>query len=300
MTISAFQGPVGTFGQGTYSDYNPEAGPSFFYSGAGILDPRTPFTYQPGQDFGAPTYMFLGFTDIPLVDQAPSTISATNISAAAVPTAGTALTLVSSTGGGITVGQSITNSATGTAVTGLLVIDSAPAGVAFGSANTVKIWDPTKAVARNVCITSVGDDHLATVLVSGYDQYWYPVSERITLSNATVASGKKAFKYIASIVPSGTLSGSNISVGTGDVYGLPLRADQWAYVSVFWNGALITSSTGFTVADTTNPATTTTGDVRGTYAVQSASDGTKKLQVFLTPQVSNIGTIAGLFGITQI
>jgi len=50
---------------------------------------------------------------------------------------------------------------------------------------------------------------------------------------------------------------------------------------------------------TTSPATTTTGDVRGTYALQSAADASKRLVVrqFVTP--ANMGSIAGLFGVTQ-
>jgi hypothetical protein len=50
---------------------------------------------------------------------------------------------------------------------------------------------------------------------------------------------------------------------------------------------------------TTSPATTTTGDVRGTYAVQSATDKTKRLFFYQNPPVTNIGSVAGLFGVTQ-
>ena len=53
-------------------------------------------------------------------------------------------------------------------------------------------------------------------------------------------------------------------------------------------------------AVTTNPATATTGDVRGTYALQgSASNGTRRLVMLNHPTVGNIGTAAGLAGVPQ-
>ena len=69
MSISAVSGPVVSYGQAPYADYNPEAGPSLFYSGVGILDPRPQFTYEPGQAFGNITAGFLGTTGFSLLTQ---------------------------------------------------------------------------------------------------------------------------------------------------------------------------------------------------------------------------------------
>lgn len=305
MAVDGFSGPLVSFGfaaagggLGYAQDSNPDAGPSMFYSGFAILDPRTPFTYSPGQKSTKPFYGFLGSSPA-VVDAAPSALSTTAIAAAQVPTAGTALTLVSASGAGITVGASVVNALTGRSVGSLLAIDGAMGSVGFGSAGSVSIWDPTKAIARNVQIASTGNDSTATFTVRGYDVYGYPLTEVITGANVGTAAGHKAFKYVASITPAGTLSGSNVSAGQGDTYGFGLRVDQWAYADIYWAGALVTSNTGFTAADTTSPATGTTGDVRGTYHVQSASNGTNKLQVFITPQVANIGSVTGLFGVTN-
>lgn len=303
MSKSAMSGPLIVWGQNpqngqTPPDYNGDLGPSLVYGGIGLIDPR--FGYQNGGPDSNVAVGFLGTTDIPVVDQVPSAISTTAIAALQVPTANTALTLVSTTGAGITVLSSALQLVNGNTIpSGALAIDGASGSVQFGTNLAVNIWDPTKAIARNIQIASVGDDTGATFLVSGYDVYGYPMSERITGVSGATATGKKAFKYVTSVVPAGTLSGSNVSVGQGDTYGFPLRDNRFPYVSIFWNDAYITSKTGWTAADATSPATTTTGDVRGTYTVQSASDGTKRLVIFETPQVSGISSNAGLFGQTQ-
>ena len=91
----------------------------------------------------------------------------------------------------------------------------------------------------------------------------------------------------------------NYSVGTTDIYGLPLRSDNFGDLAINYNATGITASTGYVAAVTTSPATTTTGDVRGTYALQSAADASKRLVVrqFVTP--ANMGSVSGLFGVTQ-
>lgn len=301
MPVTAWNGPVGTFGADAF-DNNAQAGPAFWFNGDCLLDPRTVFTYVPGNGNDKAFFAFGTSAGIPVIDQVPSALTTTAIAAAQVPVANTPLTLVSSSGAGITVGQSVVNANTGQTVTGLLAIDGAMGSVAFGtgvgSGGPVHIWDPTKSIARSLQIASVGNDSAATATVRGYNIYGFPMSETITLSNAGTAAGKKAFKYIASITPAGTLSGSNVSVGQGDKYGFPLRCDRIGYTSIWWNSTLNTGASGtFAAADTTSPATATTGDVCGTWLVPSASDGTKRLQVFITPAIGNIGSNTGLFGV---
>lgn len=298
MSASAFSGPLVVYGAAPYAtETNEDRGPSAFDQGMALLDPRTPFTYTPGISDTRKFYGHLA-SGVVCIDAVPSTLSAANIAAAQVPVAGTALTLVSSTGSGITVSTSITSASTGLAVTGLLAIDTAMSPVTFGSAAQTSVWDPTKAISRNLRITSVGDDSGATFTVVGYDLYGYPVTETITGANAGIAAGVKAFKYIASVTPAGTLSGSNASVGTGDVIGLPLRADYFGQVRIVYNDAAITATTGFTAA-VTSTATATTGDVRGTYALQTASNGTRRLHVYVHPSVANISSSTGLYGVAQ-
>lgn len=296
MSVTAYSGPVVTFPEG---NANPDAGPSPFQFGTSLIDPRPAYTYVPGQAAIKPIMGFIDGSYV-VVDQAPSTISAVNIAASQSPAAG-AITLVSATGAGITAGVSITRADTGATVTGLLAIDGAMGTVKFGVSQTIQIWDPTKAISRNVRLTSGGNDTGITFTVNGYDVYGFPMSETITGANAGVASGAKAFKYIASVSHTGSVAGT-LTIGAGDVYGLGIRADNFFYTDIYWNSAFITATTGFTAAVTTSPATKTTGDVRGTYAVQTASDGTKKLQVAITVSVVNLNAtdpVVGLFGVTQ-
>ena len=280
--------------------YDNGIGPLASYAGSSLLDSRN--GYDPGQADSNPIYQWCYSGQFVTVDQVPSTISAVNIAASQTPVAGTPLTLVSTTGAGITVGVTAINRVTGASVSNLLAIDGAAGIVTFAAAASgsqiMQAYDPTKAIARNVRITSVGVDTGATFKVSGYDIYGTPMTETITGASATVASGKKAFKYISSIGPAGTLSGSAVTVGTGDVYGLPIRADSFFYQQIVWNNAGITATTGF-VAAVTSTASSTTGDVRGTYNVQSASDGTKRLICFQTIPVANVGTSNGVSGVAQ-
>jgi len=303
MSIEAIEGPVvvfktnpqGSSGSGS-ANQNPQEAPSLFHQATAMLDPRIQFTYYPGSAVSRKSYGFLA-SEVIVCNAVPSAISAVNIAASQSPGAG-AITLVSSSGAGITVSTSITRGDTGATVTGLLAIDTAFAGVGFGQDTTVNMWDPTKAISRNVRLTSGGDDSGIVFTVSGYDLYGFPMSEAITGANAGVASGAKAFKYISGVTHTGSVA-TTLTIGTGDVIGLPLRADYFSECRIFYNNAAITASTGFVAAVTTSPATTTTGDVRGTYALQAASDGTKRLQIYMSPSVNNISSITGQFGVAQ-
>lgn len=303
---TALSGPLIVFGQrlppgsGVAGVTNVDQAPSLIWGGTGLFDPRGGYNRYRSGALG-----FVGSTNIPVIDAVPSTISAVNIAASQSPGAG-AITLVSVTGAGVTVLSAATTVwPSGNAIpAAALALDGAPGLVAFGVAdlstgNTqVSIYDPTKALSRNVRLTSGGNDTGITFTVSGYDLYGYPMTETITGANAGVAAGVKAFKFITGVTHTGSVA-TTLTIGTGDVYGLPIRVDTLGYVDIVFNAAKITATTGFVPAVTTSPATATTGDVRGTYAVQSASDGSKRLQVFVTPSVANVGTNVGLFGVTQ-
>ena len=159
---------------------------------------------------------------------------------------------------------------------------------ALASSGTV-----TLDVPRNVIIDAAGAA-TAVLTVTGTDVYGIPMSEAITLNGTTAVAGKKAFKTITRVAASA--AATDFFVGTGDVFGLPIRANSRNYVQTAWGGAFVTTGT-FTAAVTTSPATTTTGDVRGTFAPADAADASKRLTLWVF--VADDDTQTGLYGVTQ-
>ena len=301
MTISAVSGPMIAYGQSPYaaSEYNPELGPSMFYAGAGILDPRAPFTYKAGQDFGQPVCGFFGFTEIITLNVVPAAAATGAIAAAQNVTSGTAMTLPSTTANGVTVASSVTNFNTGLNVTGLLAIGGPTGRVKFGSSGTIQLWDSTTMLSRVLSITGVASGTGGAFKIAGYDVYGVPMTETITVgAGVNTVSGLKAWKYVASVTPQFT-DAHTYSVNTTDVIGFPLASYYFGDLFINYPSLGITASTGYLPAVTTSPATSTTGDVRGTYALQSASNGTNRIIITQTPLIANIGSITGLFGVTQ-
>lgn len=148
-------------------------------------------------------------------------------------------------------------------------------------------------VPRNVVVDAAGAA-TAVLTIYGTDAYGISMSEAITLNGTTAVAGKKAFKTITRVAASA--AATDFFVGTGDVFGLPFRADSRNYCLTAWNGAFVTTGT-FVAAVTTSPATTTTGDVRGTFAPADAADGSKQLTVWM--YIENPDTVTGLYGVTQ-
>lgn len=274
-------------------DYNADLAPSLFSQGVMLLDPRATQGVTAGFYMGG---------DIIAIDQVPSTITTANIAALANVTAATPMTLVSSSGAGITLTTTATVIAqTGKTVpAGVLCIDAVPAAISFGSSGAVTVLDPRKSVARAISITAAASAVGMDMTVVGYDLYGVPMTETITVAaGAATSNGKKAFKFVTSVTPAST-DAHNYSVGLSDIYGFPIAVYDQGAVSLVWNSIGITAVTGWLAADATT-ATATTGDVRGTYAVQSASDGAKRLALAAAPVLTSIQSnpTTGLFGVAQ-
>jgi hypothetical protein len=304
MAESSLGGPL-LIEQG-YSD--PDLGVSLATGGIGLKDTRFGTPYGAA---GATAYGFLGTTSIPVIDQVPSTVSTTAIAAGQNTTTGP-LTLVASSSGttGITVlTTALTIQPSGNVIpVGAIAIDLPSGVVNWGQTKKINIYDPTTALARAISIASNSTDTSATFTVNGWDIYGYPMTEAITGGAAATKTGKKAFKFIKSIVATGTVNSTSVSAGQSDVYGFPLRVDHFANIEIYWGTSsnyIAASNTGtFAFADVTNPATTTTGDVRGTYSTSTASNSTLRMQMFVTPSVADILSYtgsypSGLFGMQQ-
>ena len=160
-------------------------------------------------------------------------------------------------------------------------------------------------VARCVTVTSGGNDTGINFLIKGYDIYNQPMSQALTGANGAAATTTKAFASVVSVTPSAAVA-TTASAGTSDVFGLPVVLANGVYLAgVKWgtNITALGNDAGTLVnAVATSPATTTTGDVRGTYAPSSASDGTKRLVLAInlsTSQASESSTALAVLGVTQ-
>lgn len=212
------------------------------------------------------------------------------------------------TGGGLlgtyTLSANATATATGDTVTGLYT--GSYLTVPFGSAGTIQAFNPGDMSSRAVKIVSTTSQVVQTFTINGLDVFGFPMTEIITLSGTTAATtnGKKAFKYILSVTPSVTDGTGSYSVGTQDIVGFPIRSDAYQVgaeydITLTWNNATVAASTGYVAAVLTT-ATGATGDVRGTWALQTAaSNGTLRLLLTQTPLVPNFNSAIGLYGNSQ-
>lgn len=159
-------------------------------------------------------------------------------------------------------------------------------------------------VPRALIIT-IGSGTIAnqTITISGYDYYGQPMSEAILTGTtpSTTVSGKKAFYIVTSITTTGAVGGT-VAVGTTDLLGIPVRVTNAGYItSVKSNNTLAQDAGSFVAADTAT-ATTSTGDVRGTYAPATASNGIVRTVMTIALPAIAVGpnaTRVGALGVTQ-
>jgi len=196
----------------------------------------------------------------------------------------------------------LNNIATASVYTGAIALTAGTGttSVVRADGTTVVQLDVPRAVSTR---TGAGSPTNRNVTVVGYDYYGQAMSEVIATGTvaSTTVNGKKAFFQIVSA----SISGSpvvTVSLGTTDILGLPVRVNSGVYVAhVGWSTGFAIDSGTFTAADATT-ATTTTGDVRGTFLPSSVTDGSKRLVVgtLLTGlAVGPNATRAGALGVTQ-
>jgi hypothetical protein len=292
------------------SGFPLNAAPSLDFLASGIQDHRLPYNKRGSSPTMPGIIGWYGAADPMVCNFVPSTAATANIAALANAVSGTPMTLVSATGSGITV---LSTSAPaffpvpGLSLSAGCCIEGRPSVHMFGPPSTSQgfwtgFYSRSTNVGRCVSISGVSGGAGGNFLVKGYDCYGFAMSQLITVAaGANTVNSTKAFKIITSVTPQFS-DAHNYSVGTADIFGFGILATYFGDVSVNWDSAAITANTGFTAADTTTPATTTTGDVRGTYAVQSASDGTKRLIISVAPTLSALLTnpTTGLFGQPQV
>ncbi len=173
--------------------------------------------------------------------------------------------------------------------------------IVTASGATASVWP--LGVARNItlAVTHATSIVACSLTITGYSKYGSKMIETLSVTatgTSKTSAGKKAMAYIESfdIYSAGDATANTINVGFGDVLGLPFRLDDNGDVlKVSFGGVLDTTPT-IVVADTTDPATATTGDTRGTVDPTSACDGSA---VMVWMMVSDPSTPEGLRGVNQ-
>ena len=151
--------------------------------------------------------------------------------------------------------------------------------------------------------TGTGTTTSSNFTISGYDIYGQAMSEVIASGAvaSTTTNGKKAFYQITKVAGSAATT-STIVVGTTQLLGFPVRVTDGGYIChVGYNNSFTIDSGTFAAAVQT-AATTTTGDVRGTFSPSSAPDGIKRLIVGIMLPAIAVGpnaTRIGAFGVDQ-
>jgi len=319
MALTALPGPFvqygitlsSTSGDGlTGQDYehNPQRAPMVTDLGDAMMDPRSAYSYDPGSKSTVQTMGF--FNNAAMVDYVPITLNASALVSNTGSSGVSTFTLVAASSANGTYPTTIIAPETGKATGTLIALDSTAALLNFGSDATIAIWNPAAGTGRNIVIKPSSNLDAGTFSIAGRDMYGFKMTETITAGSTNLA-GKKAFKYISSITNCTTPTSTGISIGFGDVYGFPMAV---SYVGLNCqvslnssaNNSSITnlSTTTVVLASTVATQTSTTPDVRGTYASSTASNGVLRLQMLVTPtagQVANITStnFAPLFGGVQ-
>ncbi len=224
---------------------------------------------------GDPSPMSLGVGPLGRIyvwDTVPQALVANNIAASQTPAAAGAVTLTA-----------------GTSVKSVVTTNG-----------TVLQLDVPRAVSVT---TGAGTPTARNFTVSGYDYYGQAMSEVIASSAvaSTAVNGKKAFYQISGITVSGGTVVA-ITIGTTDILGIPVRVTDAGYIARAGYNNTLAEDAGTFVAAATSTATTTTGDVRGTYVPSAATDGIKRLVMGILLPAIAVGPNAirvGALGVTQ-
>lgn len=323
MTVTAYPGPIVQYGitlsstsgdglTGQDMEHNPQRSPTMADLGDAMLDPRSAYNYDPGGTNTALNYAFGNNQGV--VDYIPFTASSVAFVLNTASSATSTFTLAAASTANGTILTQILAPETGKLTGNLLAVDSTAAYLV--QANTFQspfvIWNPAGGTGRNVTIFPSSNTDAGTYTVAGRDAYGYKMTESITAGSTNLA-GKKAFKYISSITNTTTPVSTGITIGFGNVFGLPMAVtyaglNLGLYTSSTPFGtaaAAVQSSANLALASTATTQTSTTPDVRGTWTSSLAAvTGSVRVQIYVTPTAASIATIAptnftGLFGATQ-
>ncbi len=226
MGTTGFKGPLVAYGSmeyitaamggatGVLPEYNPDQGPSWFFQGSGIPDPRFNLNKMKLNGYGGVQPGFLQSAGIAMVDAVPAAFGTAKIAAAAHVTNGTAMTLVSAAAAGISINIPIapfSGLLNGSAVvTAPIVLDFGFAfGTAAASSKTLTVADSTQFIVGMPLIVASGAG--ATTALKTWVTSLGNGSTTITVNDALSVTG-------------------TVAIGTGDIWpGAPLSTAAQQY-----------------------------------------------------------------------
>jgi len=178
-----------------------------------------------------------------------------------------------------------------------LPIFPAAATITTHTGATASVW--TLVAARDLVFATSTGAADTVFTIAGYDIYKAKMVETVTIASGdSSAAGKKAFKYVSSIAiySAGNITTDTITVGTGEVLGLPHKLTGTGdFIQASLNGVFESTRPTVVKADATT-VSATTGDVRGTIDLNSTLDGNEVVAYY---HVTAPSTEAGIVGLTQ-
>lgn len=182
----------------------------------------------------------------------------------------------------VSLGSPLTADADGISASQAVTVATTPLAVIDGALAASGVATLDGAAGRNVVAAWT---NTAVLTVTGTDVYGNVLKE--SSASGTSFTGKKAFKTVTSVSLSANVTG--LTVGTGTVLGSPVFISGTGYVLRELQDN-VTAVAGTVVAGVTSAATATSGDVRGTYAPNSAPNGSRSYQlIVLSPDAGYAG-----------
>lgn len=159
--------------------------------------------------------------------------------------------------------------------------------------------------ARQVLITSAGDDHLITFTVTGLNRWNQVISETVTGGAIAAVPTTNAFATVTRIVSSGATAAA-ITVGTNGVTSIMIPVDWEANPTNIALNAVVTGTVNYTVNQTWDNPYTSTGLYPANWtAISALSAKTATVQANITNDftalqlVINSGTGSVLLDVVQ-
>lgn len=168
-------------------------------------------------------------------------------------------------------------------------------------ANTTWVLDAPRNIT--IAVTHGSSVVAMTIVVTGKDTYGQRMTESLAIAATGMsqsATGLKAFKSVDSIAitSAGNATTNTMNLGWGDTLGLPYRlGGAYDILAKYVDGSLEAIGSGTQTAGDAAAATSSTGDVRGTWLPATATNGTRRFRIWM--KIHDPSSDAGAFGVAQ-